>query len=420
MGREGGALTSEARGTVPPGGPCDPDPPGPTGGESFWHRYRAGWHVLAAVIAAPVAAVVATDAALPTGRRTVALVALGALAVWYGVAGTRALNHRDERWGLAYLVGAAVAFPFVLNATTAALVLLFAFHSQVFVMLPRLRLMLAAIAVFFLEAAAALFVHRGLSRDTLVGIGLSVGLPTVFALLLGLYIRGIIEQSGQRAGLIDELTRTRVELARERHEAGVRTERERLATEIHDTVAQGFTSILMLAQAARAAVGPDPDRARAQLDLLERTARENLAEARSLVAALTPPDLAGVALADALRRLADRHIRDTGTAVRVTVEPGPADPHIDIAVLRTVQEALTNVRRHAAAADVHIELRRAPGATTVTVTDDGRGFDPDGVTGGYGLAGIRGRAASLGGTSEVRSRPREGTSVRVELPDAAS
>jgi signal transduction histidine kinase len=401
LGHQGGALTT-------------PDPP--ADGESFWHRYRSGWHVLFGVITVPVVAVIATDGGVPPGRRTLALVALGGLVAWYAVAAPRAINHRDQRWALAYLAVAALALAGALSAHRVASALLFALTAQVFVMIRSWWLALPIIVLFYLEVAGAIVLRAGFDRDTLLSIGLTLGLPLVFALLLGAYIRGIIEQSGQRAGLIADLTRTRAELARERHAAGVRAERERLAAEIHDTLAQGFTSILMLAQACRSSLGPDPERAREQLDLLERTARENLAEARSLVAALAPPDLAGVALADALRRLAARHTRDTGTAVTVDVGPGAAEPRAEVVILRSVQEALANVRKHAGARSVHIELRPGPDVTVLTVTDDGRGFDPDQVTGGYGLAGLRARAAGLGGTAEVRSRPEAGTTVRVELP----
>jgi signal transduction histidine kinase len=237
------------------------------------------------------------------------------------------------------------------------------------------------------------------------------------ALLLGAYITGIIRQSVKRAELIEELTRTRAALAHERHEAGVRAERERLAAEIHDTLAQGFTSILMLAQAARAALARDPEATDRQLDLVERTARDNLFEARALVYALAPPDLTDRGLVDALRRLAARHIRDTGVPVNLSVagEPTVAAPDNDVVLLRAVQEALANVRKHAGAGTVQIELSYWDGRAAVTVTDDGRGFDPAEVTEGYGLTGIRSRAAAFGGTCTIRSTVGGGTTISVEL-----
>src|SRR5581483_7402476 len=193
--------------------------------------------------------------------------------------------------------------------------------------------------------------HLGFSLHTVGMIGLWVLVPLGFAIMIGGFITGIIRQSRGRAELIDELQRTRDELAGERHEAGVRAERERLAAEIHDTLAQGLTSILMLAQAARVALDRDRASVEAQLDLVEHAARENLAEARALVASLTPPDLAERSLVEALVRLGARHTRDTGVPVEVRASGRPASsaPGTDVVLLRAAQEALTNVRRHAEA-----------------------------------------------------------------------
>ncbi|MCP9971452.1 sensor histidine kinase [Actinomadura madurae] len=112
--------------------------------------------------------------------------------------------------------------------------------------------------------------------------------------------RRLGRQNRERLRLIEELDRTRGELAEVSREAGVLAERERLARDIHDTIAQGFASIVMLLQAAEADAGPNR-----HLELAVRTARENLAETRGLVAALAPPALDGGSLVEALRRMAD-------------------------------------------------------------------------------------------------------------------
>jgi signal transduction histidine kinase len=260
--------------------------------------------------------------------------------------------------------------------------------------------------------------RAGVSRYTLAMVGVTVLVPMTVTILVGAYLTGIREQNRKRAALIEELTRTRAALERAGHEAGVHAERERLAAEIHDTLAQGFTSILMLAQVARTTLLRDPTAADGQLDILEKTARENLAEARSLIAASAPVDLTGRGLADALDRLAARHARDTGTRVEVSIvgERSGTSTGTDIALLRTAQEALANVAKHAAATAVRIELRQDPDLMALAVTDDGQGFDPATVRGGYGLLGMRTRASSLGGTCTVRSVPGQGSTVRVELP----
>ena len=118
--------------------------------------------------------------------------------------------------------------------------------------------------------------------------------------------------SAQRGELIEELASTRAEVARLSREAGVAEERQRLAGDIHDTVAQGLSSVVMLVEAADAALSTDLPAARRHLALAARTARENLAETRAIVGALTPAPLADASLADALRRLGDAVRRRDG------------------------------------------------------------------------------------------------------------
>ena len=124
----------------------------------------------------------------------------------------------------------------------------------------------------------------------------------------------------QRAALIRELESTRAELAELHHAAGqVRAERERLAREVHDTLAQGYTSIVVLAQTAAAPAARRPVAAAERVAVIEEVARENLAEARAMVAAFAPVALDSATLVEALRRLSERFGRETGLATRVDV-----------------------------------------------------------------------------------------------------
>jgi signal transduction histidine kinase len=232
----------------------------------------------------------------------------------------------------------------------------------------------------------------------------------------------IIAQSYDRASLISELGRTRDELAQANRKAGVLAERQRLSGEIHDTVAQGFTSIIMLIQAADADVGREPATARQHLALALQTARENLAEARALVAALAPAGLEPGALDGALRRLTDAVPGQLGPPASFEVT-GPAVPlprAAEVMLLRVGQEALANVRQHARAGQVQVRLRYGEGQVGLEVTDDGVGFDPGQPGGGYGLPGMRARVAEAGGRLEVRSSPGCGTTVSVVVPVPAT
>jgi signal transduction histidine kinase len=312
-------------------------------------------------------------------------------------------------------MGAVVLFGGLLVITTKSMfLLLLVFNWQVFMMLRRWWSRGLVLGGLYTTVAAAVLYHFGPTSDGVATLAVGVLMPLVIAVVIGVFLTGIIRQSRTRAELIEQLTQARAELDRERHAAGVNAERARLSAEIHDTLAQGFASVLMLTQSTRAVLETNPERAIDQFDLIERTARENLAEARSLVAALCPPDLAGRTLSDALVRLAERHTRDTGVPVTVDVdvERGVAAPEADTVLLRAAQEALSNVRRHAAASTVHITLSR----DAVVVTDDGCGFDPGQISGGYGLSGLRRRVLSLGGTCDVRSTPGGGTSIGVAVP----
>jgi signal transduction histidine kinase len=194
----------------------------------------------------------------------------------------------------------------------------------------------------------------------------------------------------------------------------VLAERERLAREIHDTLAQGFTSVVVLLELAESEVDTDPAAARQRLATARATARQNLAEARALVAALSPADLQVAPLPEAIGRLVDRFGAETGLAARLSVsgEPRSLPANEEVVLLRSAQEALANVRKHAGAGRVEVSLDSTGTRTSLAVADDGAGFDPAAPTGGYGLAGMRRRVEEIGGTLSIHSGP-GGTRVEV-------
>jgi len=224
-------------------------------------------------------------------------------------------------------------------------------------------------------------------------------------------------RSAERAALIEELASTRAEVARLSWEAGIAEERQRLAGEIHDTVAQGLSSVVMLVQAADAALTTDPEAARGHLTLAARTARENLDEARALVGALTPASLADASLVDALRRLTDRFSTDAGIQAVCTVEGEvrALPTSVEVVLLRVAQEALTNVRKHSGAREVSLRLVFTAGTAVLDVRDDGCGFDVAALPTGYGLDAMRNRVEQVGGRLTVHSAPRAGTTLRTEI-----
>jgi signal transduction histidine kinase len=242
-------------------------------------------------------------------------------------------------------------------------------------------------------------------------------LTVSFAVLLGTWIHRIISQSEERAQLIKELEASREEVSRLSREAGMAAERTRLAAEIHDTLAQGFTSIVTLVQAAESELDGDRDKARRHLELALRTARENLGEARTLVAGLMPSELGTGSLDEAIRRQLERLAEETPikATYRAEGESTRLPTVLEVVLLRAVQESLTNVRKHAGASQVSICLRVNGSSAVLEVADDGSGFDPALASNGFGLRGMRSRADQVGGSLSVHSGG-SGTTVQVEVP----
>ena len=346
---------------------------------------------------------------------------LAILAVAYAVLGTPASRSRDAARARGYLLVLILVVPTVAAIAPHTSFMLFLAVPQVWFLCDRVRDGVIGTVTLTVGVGVGYVIAVGSSNDHLLEIALTMGVSLFFSLLLGVWISRVIDQSRGRAELIQELEVTRAELAEAHHAQGVTAERERFAREIHDTLAQGFTSVVMLSQAAAAQLSRDPAAVADQLAAIERTARENLAEARAVVAAFSPVALDGTDLGGALRRLAERFSQETGIAVDVEVGADGLGLARDreVVLLRAAQEALANVRRHADAGAVTIRLHLADGAAQVEVSDDGSGFDPAAAH-GFGLSGMRDRVHDVGGDVDVVTGPGRGTRVRVSVPSAPS
>lgn len=232
------------------------------------------------------------------------------------------------------------------------------------------------------------------------------------------------QTAGVQAALALENRRLLAEARRSGKQAGVLRERQRLAHEIHDTLAQGFTSIVMNLEAAEQSLDSKPDLTKKSLSHARRVARESLSETRRLVRALQPEQLESASLAEVLERLAARLSEESGIFAEATVTGAARQlPHKTEAVLlRIAQEALANVRKHSRARRAALTLSYMPDFVVLDTRDDGVGFDPAGAnghhddSGGFGLQGMRERVAGVGGTLVVESLPGEGTTITAELP----
>jgi signal transduction histidine kinase len=380
-----------------------------------WDRFNWLWEILFAVAYLATTVLVVLDETDPA-RMAVAAGALTALALTYLLWGrgvVRDDGHLRQRWTLAVVVLVLVGVAMFAN-TTASFILFMVCPLLFSTLEFRPAAVLTTLAILLSPVSS-------IANEGLKGPALHILLPmtailVVFGILSGKFIMHVVEESRGRAELIGKLEESQAEVARLSREAGTAAERERLAREIHDTLAQGFTSIVTLAQAIESELDTDLAAARRHVELAARTARENLAEARAMVAALAPADLAAGSLVDAVRRQADRLADETGVPVRYEVDG--VLPSIgmagEVVLLRGAQEALNNVRRHAAASAVSVRLSAVDGSVRLSVRDDGAGFDPDHAT-GFGLRGMRSRAEQVGGTLSVRSGPR-GTELTLEVP----
>ena len=227
---------------------------------------------------------------------------------------------------------------------------------------------------------------------------------------LGVVIKTIATQSEERRALLETLA------AAERR-AGVLEERQRLAREIHDTLAQGFAGIVVHLEAADVAVHRPAGELRANLRFALDLARDSLVEARRMMAELRPELLEDHALAAAVERVCAEWSQRTGIPSRVAVTgtAGALDRDIEVTLLRATQEALNNVRKHARARAVAVTLSYMDDVVAVDVGDDGRGLAPDAPE-GFGLRAMRERVERLGGAVVLESGDRRGTTLNVSLP----
>ncbi|MER7283624.1 sensor histidine kinase [Dactylosporangium sp. NPDC000244] len=389
----------------------DPDGAGDPG-QHEWHRLAAGWHLAFAALAVTTAGLIAFDGDLGAGRRVLGVAIVAALAAWYPVAGAGLLRRPRDGKGWLYVGIAVVLNTAVVAVSPAGAVLLFLLFPHVWAMLPARQAIAGSVAA--VVAIGVVFALRYPPETVL----LPAALALVCAVGVGLWISRIIEQSAHRARLVAELDATRAELAEVSREAGALAERERMARDIHDTVAQGFTSVLLLLDALEAELGDGNEAALAYLYRARDTARDNLGEARSLIDAATPPALRAASLPAALRQVVDRIGPDLpgGATLTVEGEPRPLPAELEVVALRAGQEALANVRRHAGASRVEVRIRYDGGLLGLRVSDDGRGFDAGARPAGFGLAGLRERVTAAGGSVAVRTSPGQGVTVDVELP----
>ena len=297
----------------------------------------------------------------------------------------------------------------------------------------------AIVAIFFAMAQAG-----GFHRLTVSAVAIWVLLACVDVVLVGTFTAlgaKSEEQNRARKGMIAELaeanqrleemiaenTGLQAQLLTQAREAGAGDERQRMAREIHDTLAQGLTGIVTQLEAAQQ-TSNDPERER-RIDNAKRLARDSLAEARRSVQALRPQALENSRLPEALADEVARWSATSGVPgeVETTGDARALHPEVEVTLLRVAQEALANVAKHAGASRAGVTLSYMEDVVSLDVCDDGAGFVPSTGPGpaasngspagdGFGLIAMRQRVSRLAGQLEIESEPGTGTAVSASLP----
>lgn len=394
-----------------------PFPEGREGPASPWTRWSAIVHVFFYGALAGGIADVLPDAS--DGERALVGALVAFVAGWYGYWVLLRPERRTGPRQALFFAGLLAAWLGLLSVDTAFVVLALPAYAVLLAYLP----FGAAMAAAGLVTAMALGAEE-LSGRLEVGDVLGAGVTLAVVAFCGSFMRAVVVESRERQRLIAELEETRDELARSERRAGTLDERGRLAREIHDTLAQGFVSIVTLLEAAQASLRTGSGAAPGHVEDALRAARQHLEETRRVVWALRPSALDDGDLRGALERAALSVERANGPRVRVvtTGDALPVPEAVTSALLRVAGEALTNAQKHAEASEVTVTLSYLDDVVALDVCDDGVGFHPEGPVpapgpdGGLGLAGMRERADELGGRLAIESVPGEGTTVSAELP----
>ncbi|RUR01957.1 sensor histidine kinase [Labedella endophytica] len=398
-----------------------------------------GWDV-AVLVAAVVLSALLVANRVPGAELVGGLVAVAALvAVWF-VVGRRGDESPTALTSMVLLIvlgGVATAISPPLATMQAILFPLLWFLSRTTQRAVVGSLLLA------LSVGIGYVAGLGWSTDFLLEIVVIELISLCGNFAIGFWITRISVESAERRRLLEELGRTQDLLAAASRESGMVSERERLSRELHDTIAQDLTGLVLLTQRVRREVLAGDPMIGETLELLEDSARSTLAETRALVASSAPVALADGGIVAALERLAGRIQRETGIVVTVAVVDGAAGAppaaaggagagtrdsvahgsvagglgrDEEVVLLRCAQEALANVRRHAGATTASVTLRVDEHAATLEVVDDGRGFDANAERTGFGLDGLADRLTLGGGALRITSAPGRGTLLSASLP----
>ncbi len=375
------------------------------------------WHlaIVALSVALCLMLLLVTD--LPQGRMLAAQATLVAFVIAWFTFGRLSWTHT---WaGITFIITMTVLTGVATAMYPSMATLQCVVYPLIWVISRNRRGALIANVAVALAVAVGLAAANDFQPGALLGAGFVAALSLGFSIALGLWISHIFDLSAERERLIDELRAADGRLAALHREAGIASERERLSRELHDTIAQDLTGLVMLVQGTRRTMeSGDFAGAAGTLALIEESARGALAETRSLVAAGASVEVPG-GIMPALRRLTERFERESGITVTARTDQLPAlDRGTEVVLLRCAQEALANIRKHSYATTVEVSAEGTGSEVELRVTDNGVGFATQADTSGFGLAGMRDRLALVDGSLAVASSG-SGTVLTVRVPVVA-
>lgn len=397
------------------------DPPGPAVAGTTVRAMTIGQHLMAVVLTAiGVIRAVGAGVGMPA-----AIISGVAILAWHTAGTILPSKTRSRSLAVWWLLGFAAIWIAAVAVSAEFVWLAFLLWLLAGHLLP-LRWGLLFSGFVLAVVIVAPILHHGTTSYANI-FGPLIGGIFAFGISRG-YLQ-LLRDAAEREHLLASLTRAQAETAElqdelalaQRH-SGAIAERTRISRDIHDTIAQALSSIRLLAHAG-AGHAEDPDAART-LEQVEKLAGDSLVDVRRIVAALAPAELDEDALTSALQRMLDRAHDEAGLAVELHVDDSlPILPdEVEVALLRTAQSALANVRLHARASHVVMSLIDADDTVRLDILDDGTGFDQpaweEGTDAGssYGLRFMRARLRELGGGLDVESAPGEGTAISIHLP----
>lgn len=382
---------------------------------------RYGQHAITGLLVVIGVVRAITDGAVPV----LVVVGTACFIGWYAAGSVLARRAAGRRRAAIWLVGLALLWCVLVAISVEFIWLAFPLWLLAGHLLPLWPAVVFSVVVLAVVVGAPL-VTMGATSSAFV-IGPLVGGVFAFGISRG-YLQ-LLKDARERRELIaslvqaqDDMAGLHEELARAQRESGAIEERTRLSRDIHDTIAQGFSAVVLL---TRAGQGKAPGESTTILGQIETIALDSLVDVRRIVDALAPTELQEGALAGAIRRMLERLADETGIRTEMhadaTLPSLPAT--VEVALLRTAQSALSNVRLHADAHRVVVNLVDAEDSVRLDIVDDGRGFDLDSwsrrdgsAASGYGLRSMRARMRELGGGLDVESTAGGGTALSAYVP----